>query len=79
MEERLIEAIKMNPCLFDKSSSVFRNKYLKERSWQAVTCSIGVSLKFFFSSYYSYRFCYLYIVEDHCKRRWKSLRDRLLL
>ncbi|XP_017471636.1 PREDICTED: transcription factor Adf-1-like isoform X2 [Rhagoletis zephyria] len=59
MEEKLIEAIKMQPCLFDKSSNLFRNKYLKEWAWQAVAASVGVS-------------------EEHCRNRWKSLRDRFV-
>ena len=30
MEEKLISAIEMHPYIYDKSSSLFRNKYLKD-------------------------------------------------
>ena len=43
MEEKLINAIEMHPCIYDKSFSLFRNKYLKDRAWQEVAVSTGVS------------------------------------
>lgn len=43
MEEKLIAVIKLHPCLFDKGSTLFRNKMLKERAWQAAAISTGAS------------------------------------
>ncbi|XP_014085351.2 uncharacterized protein [Bactrocera oleae] len=45
MEKKLIKAIKLHPCLYDRSSPLFRNMVLKERSWKAVAISTGASVE----------------------------------
>ncbi|XP_018788166.1 PREDICTED: uncharacterized protein LOC108968531 [Bactrocera latifrons] len=45
MEVKLIKAIKRHPCLFDRSSTDFRNQYLKEEAWVAAAISTGASVE----------------------------------
>uniref|UniRef100_A0A034W6W4 Transcription factor Adf-1 n=1 Tax=Bactrocera dorsalis TaxID=27457 RepID=A0A034W6W4_BACDO len=45
MEEKLIEAVKLHPCLFDKSSLLFRDKMLKEKAWKAASIATGASVE----------------------------------
>ncbi|XP_036345102.1 transcription factor Adf-1-like [Rhagoletis pomonella] len=45
MEDKLIEAVSAHPCLYDKSSNLFRNKFLKEKAWEKVAQLVGVSEK----------------------------------
>uniref|UniRef100_A0A034W5S2 Transcription factor Adf-1 n=1 Tax=Bactrocera dorsalis TaxID=27457 RepID=A0A034W5S2_BACDO len=45
MEVKLIKAVKRHPCLFDRSSTDFRNQYLKEEAWVAAAISTGASVE----------------------------------
>ncbi|XP_018787113.1 PREDICTED: uncharacterized protein LOC108967876 [Bactrocera latifrons] len=45
MEEKLIEAVKLHPCLFDKSSLLFRDKLLKEKAWEAASIATGAPVE----------------------------------
>ncbi|XP_018787258.1 PREDICTED: transcription factor Adf-1-like [Bactrocera latifrons] len=45
MERKLIKAVRLHPCLYDRSSPLFRNLLLKERQWKAVAISTGASVE----------------------------------
>ncbi|XP_049313726.1 uncharacterized protein LOC105224281 [Bactrocera dorsalis] len=45
MELKLIKVVKRHPCLFDRSSTDFRNQYLKEEAWVAAAISTGASVE----------------------------------
>nr|XP_014088521.1 uncharacterized protein LOC106616398 [Bactrocera oleae] len=45
MEVKLIEAVKVHPCLYDRSSTDFRNQMLKEEAWEAVAILTGASVE----------------------------------
>ncbi|XP_037815117.1 uncharacterized protein LOC119605862 [Lucilia sericata] len=45
MEERLIEAIRKRPFIFDKQSLMYRNKLAREKAWKSVSQVVGVSVK----------------------------------
>lgn len=41
MENKLIEAVQMYPCLFDKSKRDYRNKKQKDEAWASVAEETG--------------------------------------
>lgn len=41
MESKLIEAVQMYPCLFDKNKRDYRNKKQKEEAWASVAEETG--------------------------------------
>lgn len=43
MEDRLIEAIRKRPCIYDKRCLMYRNKLAKEKAWKAVSQVVGVN------------------------------------
>ncbi|XP_017468474.1 PREDICTED: uncharacterized protein LOC108360618 [Rhagoletis zephyria] len=45
MEYKLIEAVQMHPCLYDKSSVAYRNRLAKEKAWNYVAGAIGCSVE----------------------------------
>ncbi|XP_073811048.1 uncharacterized protein [Musca autumnalis] len=45
MEEALINAVQQHPCIYDKSSKAYRNKFSKEKAWDAVANAVGKPVK----------------------------------
>ncbi|XP_017471609.1 PREDICTED: uncharacterized protein LOC108362957 [Rhagoletis zephyria] len=45
MEFKLIEAVQMHPCLYDKSIVAYRNRLGKEKAWNYVAAATGCSGK----------------------------------
>ncbi|XP_073822062.1 uncharacterized protein [Musca autumnalis] len=45
MEEALINAVQQHTCIYDKSSKAYRNKFSKEKAWDAVANAVGKPVK----------------------------------
>lgn len=75
-EERLIDLVKENPCLYDPKDALYKNRSYRDQQWIKIGQAIdkpGILLTF--SKPYSiirYKVCFL---ASDCSKKWVNIRD----
>ena len=87
LDERLIDAVRAYPCLYNSRSGDFKVSLMKENAWKAVAASLERSSKLpirvcekkRLHKYlcHTLALCYDFVVED-VQKRWKTLREHFV-
>ena len=86
LDERLIDAVRAYPCLYNSRSGDFKVSLMKENAWKAVAASLERSSKLpirvcekkrLHNICVTLALCYDFVVED-VQKRWKTLREHFV-
>lgn len=83
-DEKLVECLKANPCLWDKNRQDFRLSAMKDAKWKEIAAELDSTREwcfvchFFFVLLISFSFCSISIFSIAFKaiRRYRTLRER---
>lgn len=67
----LIAEVHLRPILWDKSTSGYRDRSLRDTAWTEVCVAL-------YPDYDTYEERLQWVIEQDLRKRWKSVRDRFL-